>query len=536
MLLSGHQSSQRTPCLFIGSPPHTHTAISSTMALRKGVTDVVRRQKERLRDGSWGGWEEWFERESAALDAPVGCGGRECGVSKQEEKCVCAPAWRRVLVVRHGMGYHNDLGGVTTIANRDAVLNEAGEEQARYLGELLTREEGEKRFSWNRVGLVVASPYRRTMQTCALALEAAPEEQRLRLEPILAQPLAGEHVRNLTSRGDRGSVRQDLESWDPSLCSRFDLDELDRYCHERQITNGKWYHHRGQDLGVETESSFMRRAVALRQWLGQLSAEKCAENEMVLLFSHGGILREAFAPGEAFSNCEMRVFDISSDGTFRRVARVNNSNLTNTNPFQRPTVESAHLVAYAQSCARASALALDLLHSEDTALMQELHTLHAELNAAGAALGLDSQPQEPAKRQKDTELPAVRRPVSDPVVSKGGARSPSPPQQQQRRSVPVETLVCKFGDACPYVAAKANDKRCKECHRPISGFGERTHCRGCGVSLCHRCMALGGPLAKRFIRINEKCSGGHDKVCVRCLEQFVGARTQTQKASDPDGA
>jgi broad specificity phosphatase PhoE len=36
----------------------------------------------------------------------------------------------RLVVVRHGMGHHNDMGGALSIFNRDATLNEVGQQQA----------------------------------------------------------------------------------------------------------------------------------------------------------------------------------------------------------------------------------------------------------------------------------------------------------------------------------------------------------------------------------------------------------------------
>ena len=38
--------------------------------------------------------------------------------------------WFRLVVVRHGMGHHNDMGGALSIFNRDATLNEVGQQQA----------------------------------------------------------------------------------------------------------------------------------------------------------------------------------------------------------------------------------------------------------------------------------------------------------------------------------------------------------------------------------------------------------------------
>ena len=34
--------------------------------------------------------------------------------------------WFRLVVVRHGMGHHNDMGGALSLFNRDATLNDVG--------------------------------------------------------------------------------------------------------------------------------------------------------------------------------------------------------------------------------------------------------------------------------------------------------------------------------------------------------------------------------------------------------------------------
>ena len=54
----------------------------------------------------------WFKREKEAL------------VTKEIPE-----GKRRVVVVRHGMGYHNDWYGAGCAFNRDASLNPAGREQ-----------------------------------------------------------------------------------------------------------------------------------------------------------------------------------------------------------------------------------------------------------------------------------------------------------------------------------------------------------------------------------------------------------------------
>jgi len=43
----------------------------------------------------------------------------------------------RVIVVRHGMGHHNDLHGVHSVTNRDADLNHVGHKEATLMGKML---------------------------------------------------------------------------------------------------------------------------------------------------------------------------------------------------------------------------------------------------------------------------------------------------------------------------------------------------------------------------------------------------------------
>lgn len=93
----------------------------------------------------------------------------------------------RVLTVRHGMGHHNDMHGGLSLFNRDASLNHVGVAQAEAAGAVLAAS-----GQFERIDLVVVSPFRRTLETAATLLSAA-ENSGHDIRTVV-HPLAAEHT------------------------------------------------------------------------------------------------------------------------------------------------------------------------------------------------------------------------------------------------------------------------------------------------------------------------------------------------------
>ena len=225
----------------------------------------------------------------------------------------------RVVVVRHGMGHHNDLGGGLSMFNRDATLNEVGRMQSEAAGAVLAAT-----GQLARLDLVVVSPFSRTLETAALLLSAAVD--RGHTIPTVVHPLAAEHtlLRSAMQQGDRGSTAAELRLAFPAAeYPQFDFSTIDEYCAERGITDGKWWHHvqDAEDQLViphETMASFERRAGEFRRWLGRQGAQQAVRN--VLVVSHGGLLTAAFGTPE-YQNVEFRAFDmLPHSGEYVRVS------------------------------------------------------------------------------------------------------------------------------------------------------------------------------------------------------------------------
>jgi hypothetical protein len=83
-----------------------------------------------------------------------GWGPRE--MSKISSSTTLANNSVRVVCVRHGHGFHNDVGGLSNVGNRDALLSPLGIEQAKKLKDLLSRV---------TFDMLVVSPMRRTLET-----------------------------------------------------------------------------------------------------------------------------------------------------------------------------------------------------------------------------------------------------------------------------------------------------------------------------------------------------------------------------------
>ena len=265
---------RREPRVKPHRPPPAAWHLSPRSALRE--RNMGRYHRERR---------EWAEREAAAWRRPPTPG-----------------AVRRVMLVRHGMGLHNDLKGALSAFNRDAVLNEAGREQAIITGHLL-RDAG----VLGELHMVAVSPFRRALQTAHLLMGAEGGGS----TPTLVQPLAAEHSLNWSAiqRGDRGSTPDELRRQFPW----FDFAPVEQYCRDRGVTEpGAWWHHGPRSS--ETNRSFRTRTQELRRWLASAGG-----GSRVLLVGHGGLFKLAFGYPK-FHNCEFRVFDILPDGRYVRVA------------------------------------------------------------------------------------------------------------------------------------------------------------------------------------------------------------------------
>lgn len=234
--------------------------------------------------------QDWLPRELEAFRA-----------SPSSAETVC-----RVLVVRHGMARHNDLKGAFSYANRDAELNEVGQEQAKIIGNVLLSNGVHE-----DVDLVVVSPFRRTLQTACLLLSKAGTKIR-----SYVQPLCAEHTFNWSAiqQGDRGSTPKELSEQFPHehfpQFRRF--EDVDAYCRDVGVSkDGAWWHH-GQSTS-ETPAEFRDRATKFKRWLGAYCVKEKAKTVMVV--SHGGFLSTAFGYPK-LHNCEIRVFDLTADGRF----------------------------------------------------------------------------------------------------------------------------------------------------------------------------------------------------------------------------
>lgn len=237
--------------------------------------------------------EEWGPRQIAKLEYPL----------PEAKNSI------RVVTVRHGFGKHNEGLGIGSVANRDAELVPSiGVPQAYASGRKMAEANLFKPPISNSL-LIVISPFRRTLQT---ALYFMGNDRWI--FPTIITPLAGEHTfeRSGVMQGDRGSTAAQLREWFPQQRHpQFDFSEVDRYCDEKSISGGAWWHH--GEGSHETDSSFQARARELRRFLIQQARVRGAQH--VLLVSHGGLLTHAF-DNDKYDNCEFRVFDLFDDGYF----------------------------------------------------------------------------------------------------------------------------------------------------------------------------------------------------------------------------
>lgn len=210
------------------------------------------------------------------------------------------PGVVRALVMRHAMGSHNTYAGIGSLVSEDAEINETGEAQATAVAEKL-REAG----VFHEIQLAVISPFTRALQT---ALRVIPQELLDGGEtgspklPTLVHPLCAEQtfVHSHVGRGNRGSTVEET------------------YCEKHRVNAGKWWHHGPHP--EETESSFQRRAVRLKKWLGSLQ-DSWGRDLNLILVSHGGVMQAAFDYQPHPPNCAFRVYDLQRDGRCKHVAR-----------------------------------------------------------------------------------------------------------------------------------------------------------------------------------------------------------------------
>ena len=146
----------------------------------------------------------------------------------------------RVLTVRHGLGHHTDMHGGLSLFNRDASLNQVGISQAEAAGAVLAAS-----GHFDKLDLVVVSPFRRTLETAAHMLLAA--QDRGHSIRTVVHPLAAEHtlLRSGLQQGDRGSTAEQLRELFPATdYPQYNFEEIDRYCAARGLQDGKWWHHK----------------------------------------------------------------------------------------------------------------------------------------------------------------------------------------------------------------------------------------------------------------------------------------------------
>lgn len=239
-------------------------------------------------------------------------------------------------------------------ANRDAELNEVGEEQSAILGNALRTngildefdlavvdEASKSGRLWH--GTVIhgngcrcrrsAAQYK--LRTVCLALKANVYEHIFSLfarnTPLTGQwsskAIEGAHRKSYLSNflmpisrsieNLRTLTRTTRLHWHIVASSELIvLVRTGRYCHEAEVRkDGAWWHH-GQRTS-ESHVEFRERAIAFKKWLGQYCVKEGLKTAVVV--SHGGFLSTAFGLPK-LHNCEMRAFDLTSDGRYQRVA------------------------------------------------------------------------------------------------------------------------------------------------------------------------------------------------------------------------
>jgi len=233
----------------------------------------------------------------------------------------------RVVCVRHGHGFHNDVGGLSNVGNRDALLSPLGIEQSQALGSELR----DVPFD-----MIVVSPMRRTLQTSIHVLGDKATSAKTIIQPMAAEHNGGTFTNDRMNQARSVVARGDLGSTPETLRTSFPFDQYPQFS-EFSSLNENWWEHDQPD-GFETSESFDERATAFRKWLGStgrtLASKKRASEcfgdglPTILLISHGGILSKTFQfeldgtkevrSGGKMQNCEIRIFDVCEGGDFVR--------------------------------------------------------------------------------------------------------------------------------------------------------------------------------------------------------------------------
>ena len=115
---------------------------------------------------------------------------------------------------------------------------------------------------FDKLDLVVVSPFRRTLETAAHMLSAARDSgHSIR---TVVHPLAAEHtlLRSGLQQGDRGSTAEQLRKLFPAAdYPQYDFEEIDRYCAARGLEDGKWWHHNAGPLATRSQSHTYHQTV-----------------------------------------------------------------------------------------------------------------------------------------------------------------------------------------------------------------------------------------------------------------------------------
>lgn len=176
-----------------------------------------------------------------------------------------------VHIVRHAQGYHSVAKDGHLI--QDPELTPRGVDQARELGDSFTHQENvsvrlkaprerDRADGWPRkVQLLVASPMRRTIETCLIAFTPCIE----RGLKVVAMPLAQEATNEIS---DTGSSREKIAEL---FGDKVDISHVEP----------GWNHKEGQ-YAVEP-GTVMERSRKLRRWL------KAQDAEEIVLVNHGKI-------------------------------------------------------------------------------------------------------------------------------------------------------------------------------------------------------------------------------------------------------
>ncbi|KOS20054.1 putative phosphatase [Escovopsis weberi] len=180
-----------------------------------------------------------------------------------------------VILIRHAQALHNDY----TIP--DPPLSELGIQQCAPL-----RESLRARLAGARSVAVISSPMRRTLQTALLSADWLLDRARIEVDP--------EWQENSDKPCDTGSPL-------PAILDAFPQTALDFSA----VAASPW-----PDKTSPLARNFANSRAAILARAGRaLHALRRRGEDYVLVFSHGGFLREALT-GWWFSNADYRVFEI----------------------------------------------------------------------------------------------------------------------------------------------------------------------------------------------------------------------------------